>query len=217
MGSMARRNPANKGRLAQLGMCEKILPLYRCYGGVTLTRGAASVSLTEALCWSIAQLGYPDRINQGRLGVAGAHEVVCEALHRISLAPPPPPSPSPSTPSPSSSSSSSWEWEWEALLEEALRALHGLACSHGPNALLLFHWTAQGEGGEEEGELCATLTCLLRQHRDRSAVLQWIWYAVGSLCADLTFLRRFGERDICALAVDALVRSGSPFYVPDLT
>ena len=206
-GSMARRSPANKVRLAQLGLCEQIVPLFRSYGGVALTQAAAAGSmmgLMEALCWCIGQLGHPDRANQDRLGRAGAGEVVCAALHRAAR----------EDAGQGEVAVPGFESQCLSLLEEALRALHSLARSHPRNAQLLFQWAPSDDdgdgGGGGDGQLCVTLTCLLRRHRARSAVLQWIWFAVGSLCADLTFLARFGQLHICELAVDALVRSGLP-------
>lgn len=73
IGSLARRHPINKQRLASCNMCE-FLP------SICSAESIANEDFAESVCWNLANISYPDEENQTILGAAGAGQVILEVF-----------------------------------------------------------------------------------------------------------------------------------------
>ena len=219
VGSMARRNSANKERLARLGTCEKLLPLFHSFVGADLTQKEQD-DVLESLCWCIGNLGSPDESNQTLLGQQGVHHIVGYALlvnsSLVSLIT----STEDKIVSGNGSSKKAGSRSVSVLVvQEALRALRSLCHNHSANLQLFFEWRWSPSSSSSSSnvevnltdsgsgvQLCEVLADLLLSSRERSEVLQWSGYAIASLSMEVRFLKRLGSLRVCEYAVDSLNR-----------
>ena len=155
VGSLARYHAVNKKKLGDLGICECIPRLHQTYFQAESEYESDSFAFfTEAICWSIANLAYPDESNQDKLGAVDACDIVMDALgvHR----------------------------DQPIVVQEGLRALRNLAFSHDANLELFYSWGERNRS-EDKGvqSVCAVLMQIEERYRSNCGVLQWVWCTVA--------------------------------------
>lgn len=194
-GSLARRNPVIKQKLASLGLCERFVPLFHQFTTTSTPlsestdAGVKQAAFLESICWCIGNLGYPDQANQSRLGVSGAYHIICQSLALCS-----------------SFGACLHSSNSVMVVQEGLRALRSISHNHPANLKLLFEWRSPLLSYERPGHLCDLLSDFMSVYSEQSDVLQWIWFAVASLSTERHFLTTFGSLRICEFAANTITK-----------